>query len=127
MAPEPIFHTLSLTVPSAFKLEESTVTDAPDEMMFTCWRGPHAEVLKLIEWPSYPKLDRGPMVAAWEESITVAGQETRLISTEMFFGNSVELLVVHLHRGQVYYVITADGIEPDVFKAILDTVVFRAE
>jgi len=72
-------------------------------------------------WPDGPKVDRGPIIVATEEPLEVAGQQTKLVTTRVFFGSDQEALVIHLRQGEARYLVSAKGLSVKTFKDILKT------
>ena len=85
------------------------------------WTAPEAKELNFFFWLPRAPHPGGPMVAAAEWNIRVAGYETSLIETSMFMGLSQKILVTHLHPTEpnADILIFANGILRADFETIL--------
>jgi hypothetical protein len=118
---------LSFSVPPRFELKEDSVKDSAGDMVLSRWRSPRGEVLEVLAWPAGSVVDRGPMIRESEEPIEVAGQNTMLIRTKMFFGHEEDSLVVHLRQGDAICIVHATGMTAGDFKDIARSVMLEGK
>src|SRR5215468_5525375 len=73
----------AVSPPHRFNQVQAAAKDR--DLLTSEWRSGAGEVLMLLQWPRGPQFDRGPLVVLSEEPMSVAGQSTRLIHTQVFF------------------------------------------
>jgi hypothetical protein len=125
---------LSFSLPDGFvrkAYEESRepVLDIPGqftEQVFASWEGPGEQRVHLFYWSAYPPRDLGPMVAAKQWKVTIAGQETEVAETTMFMGLQQQVLVTWLERpgGAGRFMMYAGNVPRDTFNRMLTTMSF---
>ena len=113
---------LTMEIPPGFKAQMSHGKDSLGDLEVNRWRADDGQTLELLYYANFPKQDRGPMIVANEEEIEVADQKTKLIETKVFFGAEEKVLVVHLRSGKSIYIINAEHMPRDEFKALMPTV-----
>ncbi len=114
--------TISIAIPSDFKVQESHTKDSLGDLEVNQWRAEDGRIIEVLYYATQPKQDRGPVVTAHEETVEVAGQKTMLIETEVFFGATKKVLVVHLRFGDSTYILDAERMSKDEFKLFLKSV-----
>ena len=111
------------------KIQPPSEIDGMEQMEIMGRNGQIITVLKIpknfIRFDSggnpLPLIDRGMIVKAEEKPIQVAGINTSLIKTEVFFGSPVEVLVVYLKIDDFTFCIFCKNINEKNFINILDT------
>jgi hypothetical protein len=114
--------TLSIEIPAGFKVQVSHSKDSLGDLEGNRWQAEDGRIIEVLYYASGPKQDRGPMIIAHEEPVEVAGQKTTLIETEVFFGATKKVLVVHLQFGDSIYILYSERMPKDEFKAFLKSV-----
>ena len=123
LGPSDAHEKLIVTPPARFTLLHEEKTDG--DLLLTEWRSDTGEVLEVMCWPEGPQLDRGPMVVDAAEPVSLAGSQTQLIWTKVFFGNNDEAWVVNIQREESVYVIYGKNISKTEFLTILGSVGFE--
>jgi hypothetical protein len=121
-SPRSTVDNLSISLPDGFADQRELSPPSADGHRHLVWTGPDKAKIHLMAWPHGPTTDGGPMIAKSEEPISVAGQQTKLIKTQEFFGSPGEVLVVHLKQGKSRYIVFADNMTPESFKSILKSI-----
>lgn len=88
---------------------------------FRSWEAPGGKFLALFYWAPMAPRDGGPMVAAHETPAVVAGQQTKIIETSMFMGQTQRVLVTYLRftEPEATAMIYAKGTSIEEFRALL--------
>ena len=114
-------HTINFIIPKEFIQKSDAQKDPAGDLIYSRWENPNGVILEVMEWPTGPVVDRGIMIAASEEPIVVAEQNTKLILTKVFFGSDEEVYCIHLHKDKTRYVISGEDFEKEKFIQILET------
>ena len=127
------YHSLNFRLPINWVLETKVLPpsefDGMEELQI---KGINDQSITILRIPDFfvridssgeplPPIDRGMMVIAEKNPITVAGINTSLIKTEVFFGNSEEVLVVYLKIEKFTYAIFCKNVSKNNFLKILET------
>jgi len=120
-------HNLSIELPDGFAEQRELSPPSADGHRHIMWTGLGKAEVHVMVWPHGPTTDGGPMIVKSEEPISVAGQQTKLIKTQEFFGSSQEVLVVHIKQGKSRYIVFADNMTPESFKSVLKSILIVKE
>lgn len=108
---------LSFELPSRFKLQPTPASRGEDAVKR--WEAPDGASIEVFLYYHDIKQERGGIVAATKDSIEVAGQRTKLISTRIFFGEPKQVLAVYLNFGDSIYLFVGDHISERDFMRLL--------
>jgi hypothetical protein len=88
------------------------------------WKNKEGHTLHLFWWAPMAPRDGGPMVAARESEVVVAGARTRIIETKQFLGRDQRVLVTHLHieKPEAQVMIYTPDLSEEEFRRILESV-----
>ena len=119
---------ISLTPPPEYRPADTRIEKFPipgppgseTTEEFRSWNAPGGKSVYLFYWTPSAR-DLGPMAIAAEWPARVAGQETRIIETSMFMGQTQRVFVAHLsfRTPQSSAMIYARGVDRREFEAIL--------
>ena len=122
---------IEISLPETFVAAENRKSSIPSPIPdgptttehFFSFENKQGDKLTLFYWEGYPYRDYGPMSEKRSFPFSVAGQDTKIIQTEMFMGITQEVLVAHrMIPPNDRFMIFSTALDLGQFKSLLSTI-----